>query len=223
MTRRGRGGLSGKGRLDMMRIQRETNGRRQAMPRSQTGPFLNRLIEAKAQLVTAVLSGKSSYVQGEDAPLRYRLLTDTALRLAELNQTAAYFDLSDLAYQYDHAKWMHNCTRLLAIQLNVPLPSADWWATYGAEDPAAGFVQYLGQKVLPQLNQPILLSFDEADQLLKAPLAADFWRLLTQIEAARLQQPAFENLTVVMWGKSSWEKLAGDGRFPAEALKPIIL
>lgn len=207
----------------MMRIQQETNGRRQPMPRSQTGPFLNRLIDAKAQLVTAVLSGKSSYVQGMDAPLRYRLLTDTALRLAELNQTAAYFDLSDLAYQYDQAKWMHNCTRLLAIQLNVPLPDANWWATHGAEDPVAGFVHYLGQKVLPQLNQPILISFDEADQLLKAPLAADFWRLLKQIEAARLQQPVFENLTIVLWGKSSWEKLAGDGRFPVEALKPIIL
>ena len=207
----------------MMRIQRNTNGRQQPMPRTQTGPLANRLLEAKAQLVTAVLSGKSSYVQGENAPLRYRLLTDTALRLADLGQTAAYFDLTDLAYQFDVAKWMHNSLRLLAIQLNVPLPDSDWWEAKREGDPVAAFVQFLGEKVLPQANQPILLSFDEADQLLKSPLADDFWRLLTQIEAARLHQPDFANLTIVLWGSSSWEMLAGNGRFPTGALKPIIL
>ncbi|MBK7896236.1 MAG: hypothetical protein WAS33_16220 [Candidatus Promineifilaceae bacterium] len=207
----------------MMRIQKDISGRRQALPRSQTGPFKSRLLEAKAQVVTAVLSGKSSYVQGEDAPLRYRLLTDTALRLADLGQTAAYFDLTDLAYQYDVAKWMHNNLRLLAIQLNVPLPEGDWWETHSVEDPVTAFVQFLGETVLPQAEKPILLSFDEADQLLKVPLANDFWRLLTLIEAARLHQPKFEELTIVMWGSASWEILADNGRFPTAALKPIIL
>lgn len=207
----------------MMRIQRDISGRRQAMPRAQTGPFKNRLLEAKAQLVTAVLSGKSSYVQGEDAPLRYRLLTDTALRLADLGQTAAYFDLTDLAYQYDVAKWIHNSLRLLAIQLSVPLPEGDWWETHSAEDPVAAFVQFLEEKVLPQAEKPILLSFDEADQLLKVSLADDFWRLLTLIEGAWLRQPKFANLTIVLWGTASWEMLSGNGRFPTAALKPIIL
>lgn len=207
----------------MMRIQRETNGRPQPMPRAQTGPFKNRLLEAKARLITAVLSGKSSYVQGEDAPLRYRLLTDTALRLADLGQTAAYFDLTDLAYQYDLAKWTHNSLRLLAIQLNLPLPSAEWWTQHSADDPAAAFIQFLGEKVLPQAEKPVLLSFDEVDQLLNVPLAADFWRLLTLIEAARLHRPEFENLTIVLWGKSSWELLSENGRFPIAALNPIIL
>ncbi|MCA9897987.1 MAG: hypothetical protein H6654_06400 [Ardenticatenaceae bacterium] len=211
----------------MMGIQRNTNGRRQAMPRLQTGPsankFANKLLEAKTQLITAVLSGKSSYVQGDDTPLRYRLLTDTALRLADLGQTAAYFDLTDLDYQFDAAKWMHNSLRLLAIQLNVSLPENDWWVTHSEADPIAAFVQFLGEKVLPQAQKPILLSFDQADQLLKVPLAADFWRLLTQIEAARMQQPAFMNLTIVLWGSASWEMLAGNGRFPTAALNPIIL
>ncbi|WP_420630591.1 hypothetical protein [Candidatus Leptofilum sp.] len=206
-----------------MRIQQETNGRLQPIPRGQTGPFRNELLEAKAELITAVLCGKSSYVQGENAPLRYRLLTDTALRLSDLGQTAAYFDLIDLDYQYDLAKWTHNNLRLLAIQLNVPLPKGDWWATQSADDPVAAFVQFLAEKVLPEAEKPILLSFDEADQLLRAPLAADFWRLLTLIEAARLQQPLFENLVVVLWGTVSWELLADNGRFPTAALKPIIL
>jgi hypothetical protein len=207
----------------MMRIQRETNGRPQPMPRAQTGPFKNRLLEAKARLITAVLSGKSSYVQGEDAPLRYRLLTDTALRLADLGQTAAYFDLTDLAYQYDLAKWTHNSLRLLAIQLNLPLPSAEWWTQHSVDNPAAAFIQFLAEKVLPQAEKPVLLSFDEVDQLLNVPLAADFWRLLTLIEAARLHRPEFENLTIVLWGKSSWELLSENGRFPTAALNPIIL
>lgn len=87
-------------------------------------------------------NGKGSYVQGKDAPLRYRLLTDTA---------------------------------------------------------------------------------DEGDQLLNVPLAADFWRLLTMLAAARLHQPEFKNLTVVLWRKSSWELLAENGRFPTAALNLIIL
>ncbi|WP_420643468.1 AAA-like domain-containing protein [Candidatus Leptofilum sp.] len=207
----------------MMRIQPEMNGRRQQMSRTQTGPFKNELLEAKAALITAVLSGKSCYVQGENAPLRYRLLTDTALRLTDLGQTAAYFDLIDLDYQYDFARWMHNSLRLLAIQLNVPLPEGDWWTTHSTDDPAAAFVQFLEEKVLPQVKTPILLSFDEADQLLRAPLAADFWQLLRKIESARLQQPLFKNLVVVLWGTVSWEKLADDGRFPIAVLKPIIL
>lgn len=207
----------------MMQIQRDTNGRRQPMPRSQTGPFKNRLLEAKAQLTTAVLAGQSSYVQGQDAPLRYRLLTDTALRLAELNQRAAYFDLSDLAYQYDLEKWIYNSIRLLAIQLNMPLPRAGWWTQEDSEDPIAGFVRFLSEEVLTPSEAPILLSFDEADQLLRAPLSADFWRLFMKIEQAGQQQPMFGKLTVVLWGKLSWAQLAENGRIPLETVKPIIL
>lgn len=211
----------------MMGIQRDANGRRLTMPQEQSGSIINnysnRLLEAKAQLVTAVLSGKSSYIQGEDAALRYRLLTDSALRLADLGQTAAYFDLTDLDFQYDAAKWMQNSLRLLSIQLNVPLPDSTWWTTYGAQDPIAAFVQFLAEKVLPNAERPILLSFNEVDQLLKVPLADDFWRFLLQIEAARLHQPEFANLTIILWGSASWEILAGNGRFPTAALKQIIL
>ncbi len=207
----------------MMRIQSETNGRPQPMPRAQTGPFKNRLIEAKANLITAVLAGQSSYVQGENAPLRYRLLTDTALRLAELNQRAAYFDLSDLAYQYDLTSWVQNSIRLLAIQLNLPLPPANWWSEHGENDPIAVFVQFLEEHALGQADEPILLSFDEADQLLRAPLAADFWRLLNQISLAKEKKREFEQLTLVLWGKVSWQQLAGNGRFSPNAFKQIIL
>jgi hypothetical protein len=207
----------------MMRLQSETNGRPQPIPRAQTGPFKDRLVEAKAGLITAVLAGQSSYVQGEDVPLRYRLLTDTALRLAELNEVAAYFDLSDLAYQYDLTVWVQNSIRLLAIQLNLPLPTASWWSEHGESDPIAVFMQFLGKNVLGQADKPVLLSFDEADQLLRAPLAADFWRLLNQIGQAQEQKQEFEQLTLVLWGKISWQQLAENGRFPTSTVKQIIL
>lgn len=207
----------------MMRIQNDTNGRPQPLPRAATGPFQDRLIEAKARLITAVLAQKSSYVQGEDAPLRYRLLTDTALRLAELNQSAAYFDLSELAYQHNLANWVHNSLRLLAIQLKLPLPTASWWATLSEADPIDCFVKFLGEHVVARGNHSIMLSFDEADQLVKAPLADDFWRLLHAIQMAKLHQPAFHQLTIVLWGASTWGMLAGDGRFPAETFKQIVL
>ena len=206
----------------MMRLQRETNGRPQPLPRAATGPFQERLMDSKARVLTAVLANQSCYVQGDDAPLRYRLLTDTALRLAELNQLAAYFDLSDLAYQYDLTTWIQNVIRLLAIQLNLPLPTAVWFANHAENDPVDMLIQFLAEQVLPKVNQPVLLSFDEADQLQRAPLAADFWRLLQALQEAR-KQPAFEQFSVILWGKSSWQALAEDGRFPAEALKQIIL
>jgi len=207
----------------MMRIQHETNGRLQPVPRAATGPFKDRLIEAKANLVTAVLAGQSSYVQGEDAPLRYRLLTDTALRLTEFNQRTAYFDLSDLAYQYDLATWVQNSIRLLAIQLNLPLPMASWWAEQSETDPIAVFGQFLKEHVLTPEDKPVLLSFDEADQLLRAPLAVDFWRLLSQISLAQEQKREFERLTFVLWGKASWQQLTENGRFPTNTFKQIIL
>ena len=207
----------------MMRIQNDTNGRPQPISRAATGPFQNQLIEAKATLITAVLASKSSYVQGKDAPLRYRLLTDTALRLAELNQRAAYFDLTDLAYQHDLLSWVRNSIRLLAIQLNIPLPGASWWAAHSNEDPVDIFVKFLGEYAAPQENHSLLLSFDEADHLKKAPLAADFWRLLHAIQVAKLNQPGFHQLAIVLWGVSSWEELAGNGRFPAAAFKQIVL
>ncbi len=206
-----------------MRIHSETNGRSQPATRLQTEPFNNELIEAKINLVTAVLAGQSSYVQGEDSPLRYRLLTETALRLVELEQMAAYFDLSDLAYQYDLAAWVQNSIRLLAIQLNLPLPTASWWARHGENDPATIFVQFLEENVLPQLNKPVLLSFDEADQLMQAPLAAGVWRLLNQLNAAQLVKPGFKRVTVVLWGKAPWEILTGNGRFPNNRFKQLIL
>lgn len=206
----------------MMRLQSEPNGRPQPIRRGATGPFQERLMDTKARVVTAVLANQSCYVQGEDAPLRYRLLTDTALRLAELNQLAGYFDLSDLAYQYDLTTWVQNTIRLLAIQLNLPLPTAVWWATRAENDPIANLVQFIGEDVLPKVSQPVLLSFDEADQLRQAPLATDFWRLLDALQAKQ-QQPTGEQLTIVLWGKVAWKALAEDGRFPADALKQIIL
>jgi len=199
-------------------MQSETNGLPQPALQTATNPLKNQLIEAKANLVSAILTGESCYVQGEDTPLRYRLLTDTALRLAELNQVAAYFDLSDLAYQYDLTAWVRNSIRLLAIQLNLPLPTTEWWDRHSKEEPIVIFGQFLGDYMLPQISKPVLLSFDEADQLIRAPLAADFWRLLV-----RLQQPEFQGLTVVLWGKASWEKLVGNGRFPGKPFKQIIL
>jgi hypothetical protein len=202
----------------MMHMQSETNGRPQPALQTATDPLKNQLIEGKANLVSAILTGESCYVQGEDTPLRYRLLTDTALRLAELNQVAAYFDLSDLAYQYDLTTWVRNSIRLLAIQLNLPLPTTEWWDRHSKEEPIVIFAQFLGDYTLPQISKPVLLSFDEADQLRRAPLAADFWRLLD-----RLQQPEFQGLTVVLWGKASWEVLVRNGRFPTNQFKQIIL
>lgn len=204
-------------------MQSETNGRPQPMPRAQTGSFKDKLVEAKANLITAVLAGQSSYVQGENTPLRYRLLTDTALRLTELNQVAAYFDLSDLAYQYDLTTWVQNSIRLLAIQLNLPLPTASWWSEHSDTDPIAVFTQFLGETVREQAAKPVLLSFDEADQLLRAPLAADFWRLLNQISLAQEQKQEFEQLTLVLWGEASWQQLVENGRFPTNTFKQIIL
>ena len=207
----------------MIHTYDETNGRRQPLPRSETGPFKKRLIEAKGNLVTAVLAGQSCYVQSEDAPLRYRLLTDTALRLAELSQAAAYFDLSALAYQYDLATWVKNSVRLLAIQLNLPLRNGRWWEDDENSDPVDYFVQFLGAQVLRHVTRPILLSFDETDQLMKAPLAADFWRLLQAIQTAQQNQTEFKRLTLVLWGELSWQTLAENGRFPSDALKLIVL
>ncbi len=207
----------------MMRLQSEPNGRPQPLRRGATGPFQERLMDTKARVITAVLANQSCYIQGEDAPLRYRLLTDTALRLAELNQLVGYFDLSDLAYQYDLTTWVQNTVRLLAIQLNLPLPTAVWWATHAENDPIDTLVQFMAQQVLPKVSQPVLLSFDEADQLRRAPLAADFWRLMHALQAAQQQQPTLVQLTVILWGKVAWKVLAEDGRFPADALKQIIL
>ncbi len=206
-----------------MHIQGETNGRRQPMSHSKTGSFKDRLIEAKAKLVTAVLAGKSCYVQGINAPLRYRLLTDTALRLTELDQTTAYFDLTALTYQHDLTIWVQNSVRLLAIQLNLPMPNGRWWQDQQNNDPIDFFVRFLGEQVLKQGTKPILLSFDEADELINAPLAADFFRLLHAIKLAQLGQSAFQRLTIVLWGKIAWHDLVANGRFPSNTLKLIVL
>lgn len=207
----------------MMHIQGEPNDRRQPMPRSETGLFRERLIEAKARLITAVLASKNCYVQSGNAPLRYRLLADSALRLAELNQAAAYFDLTALDYEYDLTIWVQNSVRLLAIQLNLPMPNGRWWENQENSDPVDYFVQFLREQVLKQVSLPILLSFDEADTLLKAPLASDFFRLLHTINLAQISEPGFERLAVVLWGQSSWQTIIEDGRFPNKALKLIIL
>ena len=207
----------------MIRMHSETTTRRRPIPRSETGPFKGRLFEAKANLVTAVLARNSCYVQSDDAPLRYRLLTDTALRLAELNQAAAYFDLSALAYQYDLATWVQNSVRLLSIQLNLQLPIGRWGEDHNNSDPIDYFVQFLEKQVLQRVTRPIMLSFDEADQLVKAPLAANFWRLQHILLEAQLRQSEFQRLTVVMWGETSWQIVAENGRFPSDGFKEIVL
>jgi hypothetical protein len=207
----------------MMHTQGETNDRRQPMPRSETGLFKERLIGAKSSLVTAVLSSKSCYVQSNNAPLRYRLLTDTALRLAELNQAVAYFDLTALAYEHELATWVQNSAQLLAIQLNLPMPNGRWWKDRQNRDPIDYFVQFLGEQVLKKVAKPIVLSFDETDTLLKAPLADDFFRLLRAIKLAQLTQSDFSSLAIVLWGEIPWHDLVEDGRFPADLFKLIVL
>ncbi|VAW31226.1 hypothetical protein MNBD_CHLOROFLEXI01-2658 [hydrothermal vent metagenome] len=207
----------------MMHIQGETNDHRQAMPRSETSLFREQLTEAKARLVTAVLSSKSCYVQGDNAPLRYRLLTNTALQLAELNQAVAYFDLTALAYEHDLETWVQNSIRLLTIQLNLPMPNGRWWEDRQNRDPIEYFVQFLDERVLQRVKQPILLSFDEADVLLEAPLAEAFFRLLHAIKPVQLSPSNFDALSVVLWGKTAWQNLVEDGRFPTDLLKLIVL
>lgn len=206
-----------------MYMQSEATGHRQTYSKIKTGPFKDRLIEAKAQLITAVLANQNSYVQSDDAPLRYRLLTDTALRLVELNHPAAYFDLTDLAYQYDLTTWVQNTIRLLTIQLNIPMPNGRWWAQHAEDDPIDCFMHFLEDKVLNHGEGSILLSFDEADKLQSVPLATEFWRLLYTIAEAVRYQPAFERLTIVLWGEISWQELNRNGRFPQNSFKSIIL
>jgi len=207
----------------MIHVQSEPNDHRQAMPRSETGLFRERLIEAKASLVTAVLSSKSCYVQGDNAPLRYRLLTDTALQLAKLNQAVAYFDLTALAYEHDLETWVQNSIRLLTIQLNLPMPNGRWWEDRQNRDPIEYFVQFLDERVLKRVGQPILLSFDEADVLLEAPLAEAFFRLIRAITLVQQSPSNFDELSIVLWGKTAWQNLVEDGRFPTDLLKLIVL
>lgn len=207
----------------MMHIQSEANNPLPTIAHTPTGSFKDRLTEAKTRVVTAVLAGHNCYVQGSDAPLRYRLLNDTALRLTELDRAAAYFDLTDMAYQYDLATWVKSSIRLLSIHLTLPTPQTGWLVQQSENDPIAFFLRFLRENVLLQQNKPVTLSFDEVDQLNRAPLAADFWRLLSKIEAAQRQIPAFAQLTVVLWGQAPQHELGENGRFPTHFLKPIIL
>lgn len=207
----------------MLHLQSVTNGRHHTNLSIHIGPFQNKVASAKEQLLTAVMTGHNCYVQSDDAPLRYRLLTDTALHLEELNYTAVFLDLSSLAYQYDLATWVQNNIRLLAIQLNLTLPGFDWLKDPKNGDPMQLFVEFLGERVLKNSQQPVLLSLDEVDEIARAPLAKEVLRLLALIEQSQKEQTVFARLSLVFWGRRAGQTLAENVRLPFKDLRLIAL
>jgi tetratricopeptide (TPR) repeat protein len=140
------------------------------------------------------------------------LMVRTAQQLEKENIRSVTIDLSAIGVKVSVDEWYQGILNEIYTTLNLETDIFAWWAQYAQLGPAQRLTNFFRDVLLKEVNEPVVLFFDEIDSTLSIPFSDDFYVALRAVYNARSTTPDFKRLSFVLVGVAAPSDLISDNK-----------
>ncbi|MBE9067931.1 CHASE2 domain-containing protein [Leptolyngbya cf. ectocarpi LEGE 11479] len=157
---------------------------------------------ADEDLFQALLAGTYCYVLNARQMGKSSLRVRTVKRLLDAGVCCVEIELLGIGSQQVTAtQWYGGMIQLLNSRLGLKVNRRQWLQEHEDLSPVQRFGTFIDQMVVPKLQQPLVIFFDEIDSVLGLNFPTeDFFGLIRNFYEQRASNPLYRQLTVVMLG-----------------------
>lgn len=146
-------------------------------------------------LLDLLQSGNSCYIFAAPRSGKSSLLHYVARRLEEQTAKTAIIPLSQFKNETKAEKWYLGLVDQLVQQLRLTGEAKDWWTQHSSITLPQRFTNFVGEVILKEIQEPLVILFDDIEALRSLKFAPDFLSTLRSMYEARSSQPIFQRLT----------------------------
>jgi serine/threonine protein kinase len=187
------------------------------------GTYLPR--PADDELLQACQTGEFAYVLACRQIGKSSLMNATDQKLRHSGARTAVIDLSRIGKAENADSWYFSFVDELARRLNLAVDVDAWWQEQPQLlAPTQRFLQFLGDVVLGEIDDAIVIFVDEIDVTLGLDFTDDFFAAIRSIYQDRVLNQAYHRLTFVLLGVATPDELIADtSRTPFNIGREIAL
>ncbi|MEM9008917.1 MAG: AAA-like domain-containing protein, partial [Cyanobacteria bacterium P01_F01_bin.86] len=168
--------------------------------------------QADDVLLQALLAGTYCYVLNARQMGKSSLRVRTVKRLLDAGVRCVEIELLSIGSQQVTAtQWYGGIIQLLNSRLRLKINRRDWLREHEDLSPLQRLGTFIDEVVVPRLQQPLVIFFDEIDSVLGLNFPTeDFFGLVRNFYEQRARNPQYRQLTVAMLGVATPADLITD-------------
>lgn len=158
---------------------------------------------ADDELFEAVLAGQFCYVFTPPHAGKSSLMARTDRRLRQRGVCTVSIGLGGLGPDGNVERLYLALVSRLKRQLELEADAESWWRERASLEPAQRFTAFLGEVLLAEVQEPLVIFVDELDAARDPEFCASFFTAVQAAHDARSSEAAYERLTFVLLGAAA--------------------
>lgn len=175
-----------------------------------SGVYIKR--KADDELLELCRQGEFAFILSSRQVGKSSLMVRTAHKLENENIRSVIIDLSAIGVRVSVDEWYLGILNELSTTLNLTVDIFSWWEQFSQLGPAQRLTNFFKDVVLKEVDEQIVLFFDEIDSTLSIPFSDDFYIALRAAYNARSTTPEFKRLSFALVGVAAPSDLITDNK-----------
>lgn len=155
---------------------------------------------ADDDLLAALRSGELCLVLAPRQSGKSSLMVQTNLRLKAHGIYSKMIDLQSLGSQENPERWFGAVAHKIRRSFGLHTNSREWWKTHHDLVATERFMNFLEDVVLAEIQEHVVICFDEVDSVLSLPFSDDFFTTIRSLYNQRASNATLKRLTFVLLG-----------------------
>jgi hypothetical protein len=163
------------------------------------------LRKADTELLDYCLNGEFVYVLCPRQVGKSSLMYKTADQLEKRNIRSVIIDLASIGggRKIDEGRWYHDIFSEIIDALNLSVNLDKWLENNKSSNATYRLSRFLNDVVFGEIEEQIVIFFDEIDTTLRIKFADDFFIAIRSMYNARVTKPEFRRLSFVLIGTAT--------------------
>ncbi len=166
--------------------------------------------KADDELLELCRNGEFAFILSSRQVGKSSLMVRTAQELAKENVRSVIIDLSAIGVNLSPDEWYLGILNEIANELNLETDIFAWWSAHSQLGQTQRLVNFFRDVMLKEVEERVVLFFDEIDSTLSIDFSDDFFAALRAIYNARSTVPDFSRLSFVLIGVATPSDLISD-------------
>ncbi len=166
--------------------------------------------KADEELVELCREGEFAFILSSRQVGKSSLMVRTAQQLEKENICSVTIDLSAIGINVSQDEWYLGILNEISTSLSLETNIFAWWQQYAQLGSAQRLTNFFKDVLLKEVQQQVVLFFDEIDSTLSIPFSDDFYLALRAVYNARSTVPDFKRLSFVLVGVATPSDLISD-------------
>ena len=168
--------------------------------------------KADDELLELCRQGEFAFILSSRQVGKSSLMVRTAQQLEKENIRSVTIDLSAIGVNVTQDEWYLGILNEIHTALDLKTDIFAWWNQYTQLGQAQRLTNFFKDVLLKEVQEQIVLFFDEIDSTLSIPFSDDFYIAIRSVYNARSTNPDFKRLSFVLVGVATPADLISDNR-----------